>query len=542
MWPQKAINTNRDPKEEFALEVQEKSSIAVIGCGYWGKNLVRNFWELKVLKALYDVDEQRREEMKSLYPPVKVADNLAEIFRDDSIEGIVVATPAESHYEITKEALLAGKDVFVEKPLALKVREGEDLVSLAEEREKILMVGHLLEYHPGIIKLKEMVSAGELGKIHYIHSTRLNLGKVRTEENILWSFAPHDISVILLLLEEMPKEVSAHGGSYLNQGVPDVTMTIMDFSSGVKSHIFVSWLHPYKEQKLVIVGDRKMAVFDDVAPSDKLLLFSHRIDWIDRIPVPRKEDAEVVDFEMEEPLKVECRHFLDCIKNRKRPKTDGHNGLRVLKILDLCQRSLQEKGKVLQFGRERLQGVFIHETSCVDEPCEIGEGTRVWHYCHIMEGAVIGRNCSIGQNVFVGRGVKIGDNTKIQNNVSLYEGVIIEDDVFCGPSMVFTNVVNPRSFISRRKEFKETLVRRGATIGANATLLCGHTIGRYALIGAGAVVTEDVPDYAIVAGNPAKVIGHVCQCGVRLAFDGPIATCSNCGLKFRNDRGVVSPL
>ncbi len=518
------------------------SSLAVIGCGYWGKNLVRNFWDLKALHSVYDINEKRLEEMKSLYPSVKIAHNLAEILVDDSIEGVVVATPAESHYGIAKEALLAGKDVFVEKPLALRVREGKDLVALVEEREKILMVGHLLEYHPGIIKLKEMVSAGELGKINYIHSTRLNLGKFRTEENILWSFAPHDISVILLLLGEMPKEVSAHGGSYLNQGVPDVTMTIMEFSSGVKSHIFVSWLHPYKEQKLVIVGDRKMAVFDDVAPSDKLLLFSHQIDWIDRIPVPRKEDAEVVDFEMEEPLKVECRHFLDCIQNRKRPKTDSQNGLRVLEILDLCQRSLQEKGKVLQFGKQRLQDVFIHETTCVDEPCEIGEGTRVWHYCHIMEGAVIGRNCSIGQNVFVGRGVKIGDNTKIQNNVSLYEGVIIEDDVFCGPSTVFTNVVNPRSFISRKKEFKETMVKRGATIGANATLLCGHTIGRYALIGAGAVVTEDVPDYALVAGNPARVIGNVCQCGVRLAFDGPIAACSHCGLQFRNDRGIISPL
>jgi len=517
-------------------------NIAVIGCGYWGKNLVRNFSELKALRSLHDIDEKRVKDLKSLYPPVKMVKNLAEVLGDDSIEGVVVATPAESHYEITKEALLAGKDVFVEKPLALRVREGKELVALAEERVRILMVGHLLEYHPGITKLKQMVSAGELGKINYIYSTRLNLGKFRTEENILWSFAPHDISVILLLLEEMPKEVSAHGGNYLNQDIPDVTMTTMGFSSGVKSHIFVSWLHPYKEQKLVIVGDRKMALFDDVAPKDKLLLFSHRIDWIDRVPVPRKEDAEVVDFEMEEPLRVECRHFLDCIQSRNRPKTDGENGLRVLEILDLCQRSLQEQGKVLQFGGKQRQDVFIHETSCVDEPCEIGEGTRIWHYCHIMEGAEIGRNCTIGQNVFLGRGVKIGDNVKVQNNVSVYEGVIIEDEVFCGPSMVFTNIINPRSFISRRKEFKETLVRRGATIGANATLLCGHTIGRYALVGAGAVVTEDVPDYGIVAGNPAKVIGHVCQCGVRLKFDGTMATCSRCGLRFQKDRGIVSPL
>jgi UDP-2-acetamido-3-amino-2,3-dideoxy-glucuronate N-acetyltransferase len=411
-------------------------NIAVVGCGYWGRNLVRNFWELEVLRTLYDADQKKTKELKSLYPQVGIASKLTEVFQDDSIDGIVVSTPAEFHYEVAKEALLAGKDVFVEKPLSLRVREGKDLIALAEEKRRILMVGHLLEYHPGIVKLKEMVSAGELGKINYIHSTRLNLGKFRTEENILWSFAPHDISVILLLLEEMPNEVSAHGGSYLNQGVADVTMTTMDFSSGVRSHIFVSWLHPYKEQKLVIVGDRKMAVFDDVVPKDKLLLFSHRIDWIDRVPVPRKEDSEAVDFNMEEPLKVECQHFLDCIQTRKRPKTDGENGLRVLEILELCETSLQGGGKVLQFGRQRHPEVFVHETSCVDEPVELGEGTKIWHFSHIMSGAKVGKNCIIGQNVFVGSGVILGNNIKVQNNVSIYDGVILEDDVFCGPSMV----------------------------------------------------------------------------------------------------------
>jgi UDP-2-acetamido-3-amino-2,3-dideoxy-glucuronate N-acetyltransferase len=179
------------------------ANIAVIGCGYWGKNLVRNFWELKALRTIFDVDEKKTKELRSLYPEVHVAHRLPEIFQEESIDGIAVATPAESHYEVVKEALLAGKNVFVEKPLSLRVREGKDLVALAEEKKRILMVGHLLEYHPGIVKLKEMVSAGELGRINYIHSTRLNLGKFRTEENILWSFAPHDISVILLLLGEM---------------------------------------------------------------------------------------------------------------------------------------------------------------------------------------------------------------------------------------------------------------------------------------------------------------------------------------------------
>jgi len=514
-------------------------NVAVVGCGYWGRNLVRNFSELKALHALYDVDEKKAQELKTHYPQVKLAGSLIEIFQDPSIHGVIVATPAESHYRVVKEALQAGKDVFVEKPLALRVREGEELVALAKGRDRLLMVGHLLEYHPGIIKLKQIISNGELGKINYIHSTRLNLGKFRTEENILWSFAPHDISVILLLLGEMPQEVSAHGGSYLNQGIADVTMTTMDFPSGVKSHIFVSWLHPYKEQKLVIVGDRKMAVFDDVVPKDKLLLFSHRIDWIERIPVPRKEDAEVIHFEMEEPLKAECRHFLDCLQTRQRPRTDGENGLRVLEILDLCQRSLQEGGKVLAFGKELRRKVFIHETACVDEPVEIGEGTQIWHYSHIMSGAKIGRNCILGQNVFIGSGAILGNHIKIQNNVSVYDGVILEDNVFCGPSMVFTNVFNPRSFISRKTEFRKTVVRKGATIGANATIVCGNEIGQYAFIGASSVVTTDIPDYALVYGNPGKVKGWVCQCSEGITFRSGKAVCQACGKKYKKDSSGV---
>jgi UDP-2-acetamido-3-amino-2,3-dideoxy-glucuronate N-acetyltransferase len=515
------------------------ANVAVMGCGYWGKNLVRNFSELKALKMLYDPDGKRAQEMGGLYPQVGIAGRVQEIFEDPSVDGVVVATPAAFHYEVAKEALLAGKDVFVEKPLALKVREGRELVDLAEQKKRILMVGHLLEYHPGILKLKEMVSSGELGKINYIHSTRLNLGKVRTEENILWSFAPHDISVILLLLGEMPSEVSAHGGSYLNQGVADVTMTTMDFPSGVKSHIFVSWLHPYKEQKLVIVGDRKMAVFDDVVPKEKLLLFSHRIDWIDRVPVPKKEDAEVIGFQMEEPLKAECRHFLDCIESRQRPRTDGENGLRVLEILDLCQKSLQEGGNVIQFGKQLPATVFVHETACVDEPVEIGEKTQIWHFSHIMSGSRIGRGCVIGQNVFIGKGAVLGNNIKIQNNVSVFDGVVLEDDVFCGPSMVFTNVFNPRSFISRKKEFRKTVVGKGATIGANATIVCGNTIGQYAFIGAGAVITKDVPDYALVYGNPGRIQRWVCQCAVEITFRSGKAECQACGRRYQKDRTGV---
>jgi len=514
-------------------------NIAVIGCGYWGKNLVRNFAELDALHTICDTDIKRLDQLKSLFTGLNIETDFEKVLLNNHIKGVVLSTGAESHYLMTKRSLLAGKDVFVEKPLALNTAEGRELVQLAEEKDRILMVGHLLEYHPGIIKLKELINAGELGKINYIYSNRLNLGKFRTEENILWSFAPHDISVILLLLGETPQVISAHGGNYLHQEIADVTITTMSFTSGVQSHIFVSWLHPYKEQKLIVVGDRKMALFDDVSEKDKLLLYSHKIDWIGRVPIPRKEHAEVVEFEMTEPLRTECQHFLDCLASRQKPKTDGENGLRVLKVLERCQESLEQGGKLLtiQDSRFKIHGsrFFAHETAFIDEPSEIDEGTKIWHFSHIMKDAKIGKNCNIGQNVVISGGVTMGNNVKIQNNVSIYEGVTLEDDVFCGPSMVFTNILTPRSEVPRntKEHFLPTLAKKGATIGANATIICGNTIGRYALVGAGAVVTKNVPDYAIVTGNPARVKGWACECGLKLNFVNSVAVCSSCNKQYR---------
>ena len=513
-------------------------NVAVVGCGYWGKNLVRNFAELGALHTICDTQEDRLEHFRSTYPGVRTTRDLSEVISEDEIQALVVATPAETHYQIAREAILAKKDVFVEKPLSLRVEDGRELVELSSREGRILMVGHVLEYHAAVVKLKELVDSGELGKINYIHSTRLNLGKFRAEENILWSFAPHDISIILLLLNEMPTQVSAHGGAYLNREIADVTMTTMTFASGVRSHIFVSWLHPYKEQKLVIVGDKKMAVFDDVAPTDKLLLYSHRIDWIGRMPVPRKEDAEPVPVAGAEPLRAECQHFLECIETRQRPRTDGTNGLRVLEILDGCQRSLERSGTVLSLGKDVF---FAHPSACIDEGCEVGEGTRIWHHTHVTGGARIGKGCSIGQNVYVGKNARIGDHVKVQNNVSVFEGVILEDYVFCGPSMVFTNVFNPRSRISRKSEFRPTLVKTGATIGANATVICGHTIGEYAFVGAGSVVTADVPPYGLVYGNPARIQGWMCECGVEIRFTRGRATCQVCGKTYRKNQNRISP-
>jgi len=517
-----------------------KKNIAVVGCGYWGKNLVRNFYELKSLYAICDIDEDRLKSFQEKYTNIIIYNDYQTLLKDSNVEAIVISTPATTHYSLAKEALLADKDVFVEKPIALNYKDGEELVLLAKEKNKILMVGHLLEYHPAVIKLKDLINNGELGKINYIYSNRLNLGKFRTEENILWSFAPHDISVILDLLGEMPEEVSAQGGNYLNPSIADVTITAMNFPGGVKAHIFVSWLHPYKEQKLVVIGDRKMIMFDDVNPKNKLFLYSHKIEWVKRFPVPHLEEAQPLDVEKKEPLKSECEHFKECIITRKQPKTDGNNGLRVLKILEACQDSLKKNGQVYSFIKEAKKKYFVHESSFVDENVKIGAETKVWHFSHILKNTKIGENCNIGQNVVIGPNVTIGNNVKIQNNVSVYDGVTLEDDVFCGPSMVFTNVINPRSHWPRRDEYKKTLVKKGASIGANSTILCGIKIGQYAFIGAGALVNKDVPKYALFFGVPAQIQGWMCNCGIKLNLsnspDSKEKTeCTNCERKYKKE-------
>jgi UDP-2-acetamido-3-amino-2,3-dideoxy-glucuronate N-acetyltransferase len=239
-------------------------------------------------------------------------------------------------------------------------------------------------------------------------------------------------------------------------------------------------------------------------------------------------------------LRLECQDFIDCIQSRKKPKVDGHKGLQVLRVLSYCQRSLEGNGKVISLNKDS-NSVFIHETSIVENGCEIGDGTKIWHFSHIMPDVTIGSDCVISQNVFIGRGVKIGDNVKIENNVSIFEGVTLEDEVFCGPSCVFTNVINPRSQISRKHEFKPTLVKKGATIGANATIICGNTIGSHAFVGAGAVVSKDIPDYALVYGTPARIQGWVCECGVKLDFAANgLTKCSGCGKIYqKRDKNQV---
>jgi len=485
-----------------------------------------------------------------------------DVFSREDFQGVVIATPAETHFPIAREALLSGKHFFVEKPLVLQEKEGEELIAIAKDKNLVLMVGHLLQYHPVFMHLKQLAISGELGRINYIYSHRLNLGKIRREENILWSFSPHDISMILSLAGEEPESVMTANGNYLHKKIEDITTTHLDFASGFRSHIFVSWLHPFKDQKLVVVGDRKMAVFDDTQPwQEKLLLYPHEIKWKDHMPIPAAARPEHVNsIQEKEPLRMECEHFLDCITTGETPRTDGQEGLRVLRVLNASQRSLDNnsckvfmKEKDKSFSWEPLVSTphtsrglvlstplttnyFVHPTAVIDENVTIGGGCKIWHFSHILSGSKIGENCNIGQNVVIGPDMVIGKSCKIQNNVSVYKGVTLEDGVFCGPSMGFTNVYNPLAEIRKMSEARPTLAKKEATIGANATIICGITIGEYSFVGAGAVVTNNVAEDALVMGNPAKQVGWAFKCGERLSSD---LECGSCGKNYKKDKGGI---
>jgi predicted dehydrogenase len=322
----------------------KRPGIAVIGAGYWGINHVRNFHSLGALAMVCDSSRESLSRIASQYPGIEVKEEFESALVDKSIRGVVIATPAETHYRLAAAALDAGKDVLVEKPLTLATSEAEQLIVLARNRGRILMVGHLLEYHPAVLRLRELISSGALGELRYIYSSRLNLGKVRREENILWSFAPHDIAIILRLVGTTPSKVTATGGTYLQPRIADVTMTNLEFRSGVRAHIFVSWLHPYKEQRLVVVGSRRMAVFDDVRKEGKLVVYDQGVEFVNGEAITRRNDGVEEPIEDREPLREECLHFLECIEKRKRPLTDGESGLQVLRVLEAAEQSLAHDG------------------------------------------------------------------------------------------------------------------------------------------------------------------------------------------------------
>ncbi len=327
----------------------EKVKVAVAGTGYWGKNLVRSLNELGYLKSICDSNPVLLSVLKTTYPEITVTSEYKEILEDKEINGILIALPAERHFEFAKQAILAGKDVFVEKPLALKLNDAKILISLAEKYSRILMVGHLLHYHSGFKKLKEIVKSGGIGKVCQIYSSRLSMGKIRPQENVIWSFAPHDISMMLSLVEAKPESIFVNGNSIIQKNIEDMATINCNFADNIKSHIFVSWYNPFKRQEFTVIGKKKMIVFDDTKNwAEKLQIFSHEVFYKKDSPEIVKKEPENIIIAKTEPLKDECNHFIECIKNRQKPLTDGHEGFRVLEVLDIAQKSLNS-GKVEYF-------------------------------------------------------------------------------------------------------------------------------------------------------------------------------------------------
>jgi predicted dehydrogenase len=324
--------------------------IGVVGLGYWGPNIARNFDAIPGVELSWacDASEERREMLREGFPHVRLTRELSDLLSDPELDAVALATPVPTHGQLSTAVLQAGKHCFVEKPLAASVPEAEEAVRAAQENGRLLMVGHLLEYHPGVRKLKELSDSGELGdRIYYIYGNRLNLGKLRADENALWSLGAHDVSVVLRLADEEPEEAVAYGQSYVRPGVEDVVFCFLRFPSGLSAHLHLSWLDPHKERRFTIVGSRRMATFDDMALEGKVTIYDKGFDEAARgygEYITRSGDIFSPQISNTEPLRIECEHFVDCIRTGTQPQSDGESGLRVVRVLERLQRSLERGG------------------------------------------------------------------------------------------------------------------------------------------------------------------------------------------------------
>ena len=483
--------------------------LAIIGGGYWGKNLIKTFNELKVLKTICEIDENAIEGYNFQYPHVGIERDFQKVLNDEAITMICIALPANMHYEYAHKALLSGKHIFVEKPITLNVDEALKLKELSEQLNLICMVGHLLHYHNSVVKIKEILPT--LGEIKYITSNRKSHGIYRTCENVLWSFAPHDISIALALCNatyDDCKDINCNGSGYISKGVQDI-VNLNFKANNIYVNINVDWNSPYKEQKLSIACSHGILLFDDV--NKTLQVYRNHINRTHKGPVASKNNVETLGIGGNQPLHNECEHFIQCCVTRNKPITNVDEGINVLRLL--MHADLLMNPTVKSPMRCHSSSFSQHETAIVDNMDSIGDGTKIWHFTHVTNNAKIGIGCNIGQNCYID-GI-IGNRCKVQNNVSIYKGVEAGNNVFFGPSCVLTNDINPRCEYSKGGNYMKTIIDDGVTIGANATIVCGKRIGRYALIGAGAVITKDVEPYSIMVGNPAKKIGTIDEKGNR---------------------------
>lgn len=331
-------------------------NIAVVGCGYWGRNLARSLYQLGVLAMVCDIDPARHNIAAKISPNIRITSNFEDVFSKD-INGVVIATPAHTHYSLAQQALKKGKHVLVEKPLALTSSECSELINIASEQKRKLMVGHTFLYNAAVWKMKQCISSEDFGDIYYIYSSRLNFGKIRSNINAMWNFAPHDISILMYLLGQQPCRVSARGFSYIQAGIDDIVFMTLDFAGSIRANIHISWLNPQKVRQMAVVGSRRMVMYDDTNPEARIMVYDKGMakkpdkpslgdfETFDEFQLLlRAGNVHIPNIDFIEPIRVECSHFIDCINNGDEPLTSGHTGLQVVRVLEAAQRSLDRGG------------------------------------------------------------------------------------------------------------------------------------------------------------------------------------------------------
>ncbi len=512
--------------------------LALVGAGEWGSRHLETLKRLGCLGAVVESDARRRATIAQANPGLPVLTGIEEL-SPELATGAVVAAPAALHAKLGMALLEAGLHVLMEKPMALSGKEALAMKALAEKKGLVLGVGHLLEHHPARKALGNLLAEDRLGDLVSLRFVRCKLGKVRTEENVLQSFAPHDIALALGLAGRLPTRVTARGLELVTPGIADTVQWGLEFPGGLFAQGTASWLEPAKEQKIVVAGRKGMALWTDTPGQRGLRYFPVKLAGQPGRPALQhggQEEGEVIALDATDPMELELRAFGAAITAGTPMPNDAAQGAATAAILDAMLESMKRLGAPVAPTFGTTPAVRIHPTAEVHPAVPIGAGSAVWHFCHVMAGSSIGQNASLGQNCFVAPGAHIGNGCRIQNNVSLYDGVILEDEVFVGPSAVFTNVKHPRCHVTRKDEYARTVVHKRASLGANSTVVCGHDIGEYAFVAAGAVVASNVLPHALMAGCPAKRIGWVCRCGEVLPKKGPL-TCARCADEYREEDG-----
>lgn len=531
---------SRGAHAQMAHHVTGLRKLIVVGAGRFGINHILTAHKLGVLQAVVDLNKDALTNAANKLPDnhsVRFYTTLSEAMHIVPDAAVVVATPPSTHFAVARQAIDARRDVLVEKPLCDTLERAQQLVQIADSAGCVLMVDHLLQYSLQHCRLLQLVHSGFVGEVTRVKMTRMNFGTVRTEENVLWSFSPHDVSVLLSICNNhTPVDVVCVGQNVVSCGIEDYIDLSVRFEDGVHAQIEASWMHPLKERRTVVYGTNGCIVLNEASPHPNLPKLQG-FKWTAK----RKSDGTAVTIQKNEhdlmrmidesdsattgstentpekqPLEAAIEHFLHCRETRSRPRTDGKEGCRVLSVLTAATESLAKVGAAVTLPSRQNVKVFSHPSAVIDTGAIIGAGTKVWHFSHIMSGARLGEFCNIGQNVYIGGKAVLGKNVKVQNNVSIYDAVLVGDDVFLGPSCVLTNVKTPRSHVNRKNEFTKTTIGKGATVGANATIVCGVQLSDYCFVGAGAVVTKDVPAHALVFGNPATIRGWVSTTGVKL--------------------------